>query len=435
MTSNFAQPDTKTQQGIEGVDYTAPGKLVLANFDIDSALAESTEISLWELSNYLAVEWWLIKYKPRLNDTNLEQVRGYIEGFHHLCEVEEWEKASQLFTAHLNNTNEELHCQLNIWGYYHESLEICQRLLSKLNNKLNTVILNTLGDSYNELCNYTQAIECYQQILEISGSIKYCHLKGVISVNLGCIYHDIGDYNKAIEYIMRGLNIAQEIKDIEGESCALANLGNVYEALAEHDMAIDCYHKALKIVIEISDKRAENNILVNLGNAYFSIENYELAINYLHQGLVIAQKSQERAAESHALGNLGNVYDALEDYNRAIDCYEKSLVISREIGSRSSESETLCNLGITLMYVGQHSNAMKHFQESLEVCREIDNYYTAAFVYKNLAEISYESERNDLAHTFCNQALVIATKLGIPLAKECEDLKKKCVRKSSIKML
>ncbi|MCC3600078.1 MULTISPECIES: tetratricopeptide repeat protein [unclassified Microcoleus] len=424
MTSNFAQPDTKTQQGIEGVDYTAFGKLVLANFDIDSALAESTEISLWELSNYSAVEWWLIKYKARQNDTNLEQVRGYIEGFHHLCELEEWEKASQIFLSKIDN-NEELHSQLNAWGYYHESINICQRILGKLNIKSNTVFLNTLGNSYNELCNYTQATDCYQQILQISARIKDYKLKGVVSVNLGTLYHDIGDYDKALKYIIQGLSIAQEIEDIKGESCALANLGNVYEALAKHDTAINYYHKALKIVIEISDKRAESNILVNLGNAYFSLENYELAINYLYQGLVIAQKRQERAAESHALGNLGNVYDALEDYNRAIDCYEKNLVISQEIGDRLSESETLCNLGITLMYVGQYSNAMKHFQESLEICREIDNYYTAAFVYKNLAEISYESERNDLAHTFCNQALAISTKLGIPLAKECEDLKKK----------
>jgi hypothetical protein len=29
MTSNFAEVDFKTQQGMKGIDYTVPGKLVL----------------------------------------------------------------------------------------------------------------------------------------------------------------------------------------------------------------------------------------------------------------------------------------------------------------------------------------------------------------------------------------------------------------------
>jgi hypothetical protein len=67
---------------------------VLANLNVDSSLAESTKIFLWELSNYSAVEWWLTEYKPKPDAPNLEKVRGYLEAFHHLCEVEDWEKAS-----------------------------------------------------------------------------------------------------------------------------------------------------------------------------------------------------------------------------------------------------------------------------------------------------------------------------------------------------
>ncbi|WP_407894080.1 hypothetical protein [Scytonema sp. NUACC26] len=65
------------------------------------------------------------KYKPKPDSTNLEQVKGLLETFYHLCEIEAWEKASKILFTGLNTpTRQPLHNQLNTWGYYQEQISI-----------------------------------------------------------------------------------------------------------------------------------------------------------------------------------------------------------------------------------------------------------------------------------------------------------------------
>lgn len=92
------------------------------------------EVLLEQLDHYIAVENYLTEddeLPP--NATNLEQISGYQEAFHHLCEVAAWEKASEILFTNLNtSTNEELHEQLSTWGYYREQTHLYNRLLDKL---------------------------------------------------------------------------------------------------------------------------------------------------------------------------------------------------------------------------------------------------------------------------------------------------------------
>ena len=56
---------------------------------------------------------WLTKYQASPSASNLEQIRGYLESFHHLCEIEEWEQAAALISTRLNTPTQELaHYQL-----------------------------------------------------------------------------------------------------------------------------------------------------------------------------------------------------------------------------------------------------------------------------------------------------------------------------------
>lgn len=105
-------------------NITPTGESVLADIDIDSAAIKFIKPS-WKRTHYRAVVNWLTKYKPKPDASNLEKVRGLVEAFHHLCEVEDWEKAEKILFTRLDTpTNEELHNQLNTWGYYREQIEL-----------------------------------------------------------------------------------------------------------------------------------------------------------------------------------------------------------------------------------------------------------------------------------------------------------------------
>ncbi|MDJ0799102.1 MAG: hypothetical protein QNJ51_20160 [Calothrix sp. MO_167.B12] len=54
-------------------------------------------------------------------------------------------------------TKDELHDQLNIWGYYREQEDVYGQVLDKINPKLNAIILNSLGRLSDDLGDYAQA--------------------------------------------------------------------------------------------------------------------------------------------------------------------------------------------------------------------------------------------------------------------------------------
>ncbi|NER07969.1 MAG: hypothetical protein F6K17_38175, partial [Okeania sp. SIO3C4] len=96
MTNHFPDFQLKTEQHLEGVDLSSPGELVIAKVKSQLKVQISTEINHWQLGQWVAIRNWLTKYKPKQNANNLELVKGYLQAFQHLCELEEWELAYKI---------------------------------------------------------------------------------------------------------------------------------------------------------------------------------------------------------------------------------------------------------------------------------------------------------------------------------------------------
>lgn len=96
------------------VELLPSSESVLAQLQINLDNLKHTQLSPSQRGHYRAVVNWLTKYKTALDVSNLERVRGYLEAFYHLCEVNAWELAKMLLFTRLNTpTNDELHNQLD----------------------------------------------------------------------------------------------------------------------------------------------------------------------------------------------------------------------------------------------------------------------------------------------------------------------------------
>lgn len=413
MTSNFAEVDVKTQRSVEGVDFTAPGQLVVANLDIDSVLVESTEISLWELSNYSAVEWWLTDYKSKPDDTNLEKVRGYLEAFHHLSEVEDWERAVTIFSTEFNTvTNAELHNLLGLWGYPHERLNLYSRLLGKLNFIWDVICLNGLGSVYDSIADYGKAIDSFQQELTLVREIGDREGEGHILGNLGSVYLALGNYSKAIESLKQSLIIAREIKDRYGESVVLSNLGLTFRGLNNFIKAIMYLQQSLAIDREIDNRIGEGKVLGNLGLAFFSLRNYAKGLEYQQQHLVIAREMGDRQGVGNALGNIGTAYYFLKDYAKAIDYQQQSLIIDQEIENHSGVGEALRSLGDIYKALGDYTKAIEYQQQGLALAREIGDRPGEANALGNLSDAYNAMKNYAKVIEYQQQRLVVVQEIG-----------------------
>ena len=148
MSNQDDEFKNKNRQALEESSITPHGNLVLKSLNIDPVAIKDIKPP-WKRNKYRAVVNWLTKYKTSPDVSNLEKVKGYLEALHHLCELKVWEEAGKIIMVCLNTpTNEELHNQLDTWGYHSEQIELYKKLLNQVNPSFDAILLNGLGNAY-----------------------------------------------------------------------------------------------------------------------------------------------------------------------------------------------------------------------------------------------------------------------------------------------
>jgi hypothetical protein len=169
--SNQVELDSKTQQASEKESIIPSGGEILAQIGIDSSTVKTMKQGI-KRSYYRAVINWLMKYKANPKASNLEKVKGLLEAFYHLCEVEDWEKVSKLFIMPLRNSEiSRLSRQLDLWSYYQEEMNLCQRLLGKSTKDIDVHCWNGIGNANFALGNYTLIVEAHQNSLILAKEV------------------------------------------------------------------------------------------------------------------------------------------------------------------------------------------------------------------------------------------------------------------------
>jgi tetratricopeptide (TPR) repeat protein len=326
-------PDEElTQAKTSNSETLPPPESVLANLGIDPAQIKFIK-PRWKRTHYRAIVNWITKYQPQPNACNLEKVRGYLEAFHHICEVEDWEKASKILCLQNNlPPNEELHNQLGVWGYYREQISLYTRLLKRLNTKVDSTCLNGLGSAYDALGDYCQALNYIQQAFHFAKEIGDRSVEATSLGNLASIYLSLADYRQAMEYSEKSLTIAREIGDRAGEGNALGNLGCAYQSLGDYPQAIDYHHQHLLIARTIGDRHGEATALSNLGETFIKMEVYSEAQENLQVALEICRSIGDRYTKAHILKSLADLHQKLGDRVLALDYCTQALTISTELG-------------------------------------------------------------------------------------------------------
>ena len=160
--------DTQIQATTEEVDIIRSSDEILAAIGLNYATVRGMKPGE-KRASYQAVINWLTEYQVNSNVSNLEKVKGLLETFFHLYGVLDWEKGNKILFIQLNTpTKEELHWQLQTWGFYTEQINLYKRLLGKLNSSLDVIFLRGLGMAYECLAEYSKAFEHYQQSLSIA---------------------------------------------------------------------------------------------------------------------------------------------------------------------------------------------------------------------------------------------------------------------------
>ncbi|MEH2401346.1 tetratricopeptide repeat protein [Nostoc sp.] len=356
-----------------------------------------------------AIYYYLLNVKQKPWQTQ-EDIKEYLEVFYHWYQVKNYDRAFDVLKA----------CDdfLTLRGYYADQVELYGQLVSKweeLGARENWnywAALTSLGNAYQSLGQYQQAIKYHQQHLKIAREIGNRNSEGTALGNLGNAYDSLGQYQQAIDSYQQCLDIAREIGDRNGEASALGNLGVTCNSLGQYQQAIDYHQQCLKINREIGDRNGEGIAFGGLAIAYRSLGHYQQAIEYHQQHLKIAREIGNRNSEGSALEGLGNAYFSLGEYQEAIDFYQQSLDISREISNRYGEGITFGGLGNAYFSLGEYQQAINFYQKWLKIAREISDRNSEGKSLMNLGNAYNSLGQYQQAIDFLQQSLDIAREIG-----------------------
>jgi CHAT domain-containing protein/tetratricopeptide (TPR) repeat protein len=299
---------------------------------------------------------------------------------------------------------------------YKEALQAWEQALQIYREIKNTngerISLNNLGTAYQSLGQYQKAIEYYQQSLLIAKKIGDRKGEGLSLNNIGGIYYFLGQYQKAVEYYQKSLVITKQISDKSAEAASLNGLGSVYRSLGQYQKAIKYYQQSLAIKREIDDLEGEGASINNLGSVYRSLGQYQKAIEYYQQSLAIAKQIGDRNSEGLSLNNLGNAYSLLGQYQKAIDFLQQSLSIAKQIGNLYGEGASLNNIGGTYYFLGQYQQAIEYYQKSLAIVKQIGDRNTQLISLNSLGNAYQSLGQYQKAIEYYQQSLAIAKQIS-----------------------
>jgi tetratricopeptide (TPR) repeat protein len=122
------------------------------------------------------------------------------------------------------------------------------------------VVLNNISQIYMVKGNYSMALRCLEQSLQMCQDTGDKEGEGGVLNNLSQVYVAEGDYDTALQYLEQSLQIEQANGNRAGECLALFNIGNIHRQNDEQPQALSIWLKAYHIAKQIGWAEALQNL-------------------------------------------------------------------------------------------------------------------------------------------------------------------------------
>jgi tetratricopeptide (TPR) repeat protein len=272
--------------------------------------------------------------------------------------------------------------------------------------------LIALGDSYIDLTDANNGIDCYEQALDLARNTADYRGEADALSGLGMAHYLGGRLNQAREFHLAALEIGRSIRDQRSEASSLGNLGLTYYAQGEARKAMALFDQQLVISRETGDRQNESVALGGLGMAHNALGNSEEAIALLNQQLKIAREIGDRRGELDALCQLGSAHASLNNNQQAVEFHEQALAVAREIGDRHNETNALGGLGAHYYLRGNLDVALQYFEQQLNLATETGDRRGKSLAQLSLGEAYIVRGNAKRAIELLQQAFGLTSEMG-----------------------
>ena len=177
--------------------------------------------------------------------------------------------------------------------------------------------INNIGVSYYYLNELSLSNESYFESLSIFDSIDYKPGVAMELNNIAWNYKVQELYDDAINYFNQSLEITEDFGDLDLQQKILNNLGTVYRNISRYDKALEVYWQSLNLNQQSGNKMWEAYNLNNIGAVYMDRRQFDEAFEYFDQAKMINLKYNYTQEYARNILMIGSVYIASKDFLKA----------------------------------------------------------------------------------------------------------------------
>jgi tetratricopeptide (TPR) repeat protein len=219
-----------------------------------------------------------------------------------------------------------------------------------------------LGYDYLLLARYQEAMDFYEQAMNMAGGFEDLASEGAIYWQLGQSSKDARDLARARMHLDKAL-VTFELRENIRLSAQLRSLfGRIFVNLERYPEAEGQFTESLGLAEQMGDVFIQGNILCNLAMLHNARGDYDRAIAAAGEGLEVAQVSREQRTEGQLHVALAIAYEARDDLAAAEQELEQAITISEQIGDKHLLGHAHERYGSLLANLGR-------FQEAYEQMR------------------------------------------------------------------
>ena len=293
---------------------------------------------------------------------------------------------------------------------YQEALEHYQQALA-IRQQLGdrdqiAATLHSIGTVYYHLSQYPQALASLNQALKMRRQLGDTNAIGRTLNQIGVIYDRQGKYPKALEFYQEALEMAKKEKDSTNRNAILSNIGLVNSRLGRYEQAIDFYRQVLQ-----NNPSNKAIVLTYIGAVYRYLEEFSNALKFYQQALEIYQENQDRLSIATTLDNIGVIYREQAKYSQALEYHQQALAIWEELDNKEGKSATLHNIGIVHRESGQHSESLEFLTHTLILDKQLGNRNGERITLANIGKLLEKKNQPELAIIFYKQSINITEEI------------------------
>lgn len=296
-------------------------------------------------------------------------------------------------------------------NHFEQAIEILKDLPD---NKLIIQVYNNIANVYHHLENLEKSYEYYNRALKLAERNNFTLEEIKTSSNLVELLFLLKEYEKIERILKRNLEYFRYTNDDYGVIISLSKMGKLYYFLGEnhYKQANQCLKDSLDIIKKIRGDdllmkaKLKWECYLYLGKIDLAQNNLESAEEYFHKSLETIRILEEKNInECIILEPLAHLHEFNGGYTKAIKYYKLCTDIYQKFGNDVRIAELKYRIAhIYLENIKDESEAIKFYEEALELFEDLNYSRESAEILHRLGDVYLNREIIELALEYFEKA-------------------------------